>query len=292
MKRAEGLVFLLRRTGMLEGDTKLKDLSTDIREPARQLVRLLDGHPLALDQAGAYIDETDKSFTNYINLYQKQRLHFLDKYGALEDKRSEHAIYSQHPETVAVTFKLCFEMAHKQHPLAADILNFCAFLHPDTIPEEMFQYDDSFKVDRDTFNGGVAVLLRYSLIKRNVQNQTFSIHRLVQAVLIDDMPPDMQKQWRLRVVQAMNAAFPLIKKFFEKYNFDDNGGYEITEALYVRFLPHALIFVNWTKDELTPIVEFADLLQKAGLLSYTNSSAGNELLLTRSLSIYEQSLRS
>src|SRR5260370_442223 len=59
------------------------------------------------------------------------------------------------------------------------------------------------------FDDGIAALQRYSLIKRNVEEQTYSMHRLVQAVLIDDMSNDLQKQWRKRIARALNAAFPL-----------------------------------------------------------------------------------
>jgi hypothetical protein len=79
MKRAEGLVFLLRRTGWLEGEAKLKDLGTDIRAPALQLVKLLDGHPLALDHAGAYIEGAKISFSDYIQRYDTRRGDLLSK---------------------------------------------------------------------------------------------------------------------------------------------------------------------------------------------------------------------
>src|SRR5712692_11819806 len=99
-------------------------------------------------------------------------------------------------------------MCIENTPLAEEILHFCAFLQPDAVPEELFQYDDSFMLDPMVFKKGIAALQHYSLIKYNDQEKTFSMHRLVQAVLIDGMPPDLQKQWRDRMVRALNAAFP------------------------------------------------------------------------------------
>lgn len=255
MKRAEGLVFLLRRTRKLEGDAKLNAIAADIRKSALELVTLLDGHPLALDQAGAYIEETGASFTEYIDLYREARSRLLRKYGALGTENEGK--YREHPETVVVTFELCFEMAQKLHPLAAEILNFCAFLHPDTIPEELFQHIESFKVDRDTFNSGIAALRQYSLIRHNGHEKTFSMHRLVQAVLIDAILPDLQKQWRERVVRALNAAFPEVK-------------FEVRRQCE-RLLPHALVCATWTEEKLPSTVVVARLFHQAG--SYLHEKA-------------------
>src|SRR5207247_1372170 len=97
--------------------------------------------------------------------------------------------------------------------------------------------DESFKVDRDTFNSGIAALQRYSLIKRDTQAQTFSMHRLVQAVLIDDMPSDLQKQWRERVVRTLYAALPEVV-LFENWN------------QWERLLPDVLVCAAWSEDEL------------------------------------------
>ena len=130
-------------------------LGTDIREPALQLVKLLDGHPLALDQAGAYIEETGMSFTDYIKLYHAERRDLLNRRGSLIKARSIANI----PKPLLVTFELCFEKAREQHPMATDILHFCAFLHPDAIPEELFQHDDSFKFDTTAFDEGITALL-------------------------------------------------------------------------------------------------------------------------------------
>ena len=250
MKPAEGRHFLLHRSLVIQDKAKLDTVG----DSDLQLVKLLDGHPLALDQAGAYIQETDGSFTEYINLYNKQRRLFLAKRRALEERQSEPPEYSQHPDTVVVTFNLCFAMACEHHRLADELLNFCAFLQPDDIPEELFQNDDNFKVDRDTYNGGIAALRRYSLIKRNTQEMTLSMHRLVQAVLIDDMPPDLQRHWRERILHALDTSFePTLNDW----------------KLRDRLVPHITVGFKWSKDNqvigiVGTLIE-ASLFQKAGM---------------------------
>jgi NB-ARC domain len=154
MDSEEGQLFLLRRSDPLKGRATLDKFAADIRKPALQLAELLGGHPLALDQAGAYIED-GSSFTDYIRLYYEQRLELLDERGSLKGADCDY------PETVVVTFELCFRKASKRHALATDILRFCAFLHPDAIPAELFQHDDNFKLDTAAFRKGITALLRY-----------------------------------------------------------------------------------------------------------------------------------
>src|SRR5262249_35647935 len=50
----DGLLFLLRRSGVLPPGTEGDGITADIRHAAAEIVEMLAGHPLALDQAGAY----------------------------------------------------------------------------------------------------------------------------------------------------------------------------------------------------------------------------------------------
>jgi len=278
MEPAEGLFFLLRRTrryGRLPDKTALDTVASDIRNAASQIVELLDGHPLALDQAGAFIEDGG-SFTDYIDRYHEKRLELLSERGSMDEENKGR--YSEYPDTVVVTFTLCLNKACERHPLATDLLRFCAFLQPDAIPEELFQHDDSFKLDKRALRKGITALLRYSLIKRNMQEQTFSMHRLVQAVLIDDMPPDLQKQWRERVMRALDAAFP--------YEVEFKNWRQCK-----RLLPHALVCATWAADELAPTVRVAQLFHRAVVyLDARGQYSVAESLLVRVLSIYEQHL--
>ena len=88
----------------------------------------MDGLPLALDQAGAFIEETQSSVSDYLDLYrQRQDLLFKRRGGPGKD----------HPEPVATTWSLSFERVGQLDPLAAELLRCCAFLAPDAIPEQM-----------------------------------------------------------------------------------------------------------------------------------------------------------
>lgn len=289
LEPAEGLRFLLLRSHMVEDETKLDTIATELREAALQLVELLGGHPLALDQAGAYIEGTGVSFTDYINLYQTQRRALLNR--RLASEIIEHPEYIQHPESVTATFELCIDMARKRNPLATDILRFCAFLQPDTIPTELFQHDKSFKFDALAFNDGIEALQRYSLIKRNSHKKIFVIHRLVQAVLVDTMSPDLQKQWRDRAVRTIHAAFQprIFIPYIPGIDFSDDSAEYHEDESCERLLPHVFGCAVWPDDEVTPTFEYIDLLFNAAkYLQEVGELSESDLLLELAVMLFAQ----
>ena len=68
MPSEEGALFLLRRSGQVAKGRPLTGASTEQRSRALELCQLMDGLPLALDQAGAYILETPSSLDEYLEL--------------------------------------------------------------------------------------------------------------------------------------------------------------------------------------------------------------------------------
>ena len=133
--------------------------------------RKLDGLPFALDQAGACIEETGCGLSGYLNLYRSHGLELL---------RSRGALTSDHPDPVATTWALSFENIEKASPAAAELLRFCAFLHPDGIPEEVFSKGAPERepalgvVASDTlaWNNALAEILKYSLFRRDPNAET------------------------------------------------------------------------------------------------------------------------
>jgi len=73
MEPAKGLKFLILRSRIAQDEIELDIIASDIRKEAQELVALLGGHPLALDQAGAYVEETGVSFAEYMRLFREHR---------------------------------------------------------------------------------------------------------------------------------------------------------------------------------------------------------------------------
>ncbi len=114
-----GALLLLRRAGLLPPDGLLIAASVSDQELALVLTKELGGLPLALDQAGAYIEETQCSLADYLQQYQTRRAELLAHRGMLID---------DHPEPVATTWSLSFAKVEKANPMAAELLRICAFI--------------------------------------------------------------------------------------------------------------------------------------------------------------------
>ncbi len=272
----EGVMFLLRRTKVIAPGTSLDQTMKEDLAQATEIVVALDGLPLALDQAGAYIEETRCGLPQYLNLYGTRRKELLLRRGRFP---------LDHPDSVAATWSLSFQQVEQESLAAADLLRLLAFLDPEAIPEEIITLgaaelgsalgivaSDPLKLDKI-----IELLLRYSLIRRTPEAKSLSIHRLVQAVLKDGMDRDTQRLWAQRTVQAVNRAFPDVElKTWERCQ---------------RCLPHVYVCAAHMDEYKLAFPEAARLLNEAA--SYLVARAGYkqaEWLLQKALVIRQQVL--
>jgi hypothetical protein len=124
----EGAILLLRRAKPRQKQQPDHTaLEADILE-ARKIAQEFAGYPLALDQAGAYIEESRCKLASYLDLYHKQKAALLSRRGRLA---------SDHPDPVTTTLALTFQKIAQIDPLALELLRLLAFLHPDGFPDEM-----------------------------------------------------------------------------------------------------------------------------------------------------------
>ena len=203
----DGTLLLLRWSKRLDKNNSLDQAKAEDRAAAERIVEEMDGLPLALVQAGAYVVETACSLADYLELYKTHHKELLARHSRL---------MLDYPETVATTWSLSFQQIEQQSPTAADLLRLCAFLAPDAIPEELLMRGITEQVltlgteagDQFKLNEALGVLLRYSLVRREENTHVLSIHRLVQTVLKDDMDQETQRTWAERTVQTVNAIFP------------------------------------------------------------------------------------
>ena len=73
LAQAVGALFLLRRAGLLAPDAELQQAGVGDRATALAITQELGGLPLALDQAGAYIEKMQCSLPDYLQLYREHR---------------------------------------------------------------------------------------------------------------------------------------------------------------------------------------------------------------------------
>lgn len=275
MDQEIGTLFLLRRAGLHPPDASTLNNTTTDFLLAQEIVQGLGGLPLALDQAGAYIEETASSLQEYLDFYHSYRLELLQRRGGLT---------TDHPEAVATTWALAFTQIENSDPVATDLLRFCAFLDPDAIPEELLfaglqQLAASQReIHRLRFSEAIGSLLRLSLVRRNTDTHTITVHRLIQSMVRDNLRPEEQSEWIHRTVHLLYAAFP--------------SAVEVSNwPLCEKFLPHALLCAYWLEMANITSVKAASLLSTIGY--YLNMRARYEIakpLFQRALCIREQVL--
>jgi tetratricopeptide (TPR) repeat protein len=277
MEPSEGMQLLLRRAKLLAPQEPLGNLSVAMRKTAQQLVSELDGLPLALDQAGAYMEDTGTSLSEYLELYHRYHLDLLQQ---------QSSMTSDYPHTVASTWALSFKQVEQQDPAAADLLRLCAYLHPDAVPEEILTEGagelgprlSPVTSDPLLLNGAIQVLRRYSLVKRDPEAKVLNLHRLVQVVLKERLDELSQRAWAECSIRAVNQAFPEAEFFY-------SWEWERCE----RCLPHALLCAQWITQYGFTFPEAARLLHVTGrYLRERGQLTQAEPLLERALSLREQ----
>ncbi len=227
MTQEEGMHLVLHRARLLDPTAALDSLTPMEEAIAREIVSALGALPLALDQAGAYLEATQCRLSDYLSLFQSSHLRLLD----------EREAHSDHPLSVTRTFALAFEQLEQSNPAAVEMLTVCAFLAPEAIPEAFFREGavhlgapfETFAADPFQFQQALKALLSYSLLQRNPVTQTVTIHRLVQAVLKGRLSNAVQHAWAARVLRAVTHLFPAEEMQADYWQI---GG---------RLLPHALV---------------------------------------------------
>ncbi|MBS1788698.1 MAG: tetratricopeptide repeat protein [Acidobacteria bacterium] len=278
MAPAEGAIFLLRKTSKLTKEKLLESAPSELRRQAETLSKELDGLPLALDQAAAFMVEMPSSLEQYLSLYATERAELLAHRGELTQ---------DHP-SVTVTFSLAFKQVEQASAAAADLLRVCAFLESDAIPLEVFsdggkELGESLSAIAESplkLSKTIAAAHKFSLLEADAETNTVSLHRLVQEVLITELEEPTRKLWQERAVRAVNAAFPSDVEF---------SNWETCN----RLTPHA------QKLEITIEKEGFGFEQASRLLNQTASYLYQrarykeaELLVRRALAIDERRLGS
>lgn len=250
MNEHEAVLFLLRRAKVITNKASLDDVTSFNVAQAKEIVNLLDSLPLALDQAGAYIEETACGLANYLERYQQQKLKLLQRRGNFP---------TYHPKSVTTTWSLSFQKIAQTNPLATTLLTFCSFLTADAIPEELITQGAAYLApvfpsltgDLIDLDEAISTLRKYSLISRNSDEKMISIHRLVQAVLKENLDQSTQKQWVMGVTKVINHLFtPVYINTWEKFQ---------------KYLPHAYNCLTQIDQWKLGSVEAANLSKKMGM---------------------------
>jgi tetratricopeptide (TPR) repeat protein len=194
LPRKESVEFLRLRTGAV-------DLTA-----LDELAELVSDLPLALEEAAAYLEETQDDLEDYVQLVRERArelfgLTLLDE-EELGDRRR-----------VATVWSVSLDRIHADAPAAEALLNLCAFLapdvpralpreHPEVLPDGLA----TVVSDRLSYNRTLAGIGRYSLA--SVTSARIELHRLVQTVIQVRLGGAGERVWVDAAVRLLREAFP------------------------------------------------------------------------------------
>jgi tetratricopeptide (TPR) repeat protein len=195
-----GHVLITTRRGGYRALGPVLDLDVFTREQAVALLRrraphlsAADAHelagrlgdlPLALAQAGAYLDHSHLPATTYLALMDSHARQLFER-GAVVDNRRR----------VATLWSIALERLLADHPAAVQLLQLCAWLGPEPIPTDLITSTPALlpgplagaAADPVAMADTIGALVDYSLLRRT--HDGLLVHRLVQAVARYNPPP-------------------------------------------------------------------------------------------------------
>jgi Tetratricopeptide repeat/AAA ATPase domain len=233
--------FLADRTGDLD------------RQAARAVAAEFEGLPLALEQAASYVLASGIGLSGYQQLLQQDRTAVL--------ARQEPADYSK---TVATAWSLAFRSLARDAPAAVGLLRLLASCAPEPVPLDLMLLPArgtpgvlpagagaelaGLVSNQIAVSDAVAELRRYSLVTFAAPNRVL-LHRLVQAVTLDQMTRAAVSRWREAAAALIEAALPASPS-------DPN-----TWGSFAALLPHARAVLDPSSNGMERI---ADYLAAAG----------------------------
>ena len=185
-----------------------EDKSTE--NDAVELANALDCLPLAIKQTIGYITATCTSIEDYLRLFSGDDSHqrrLLEKtYGDIG--RDTH---DDLQDSVILTWQISFDRIRLQRPAAADTLSLMGCLNREDILIDLLK---GASVDEIEFQEDIGTLIHYSLISKNEDGVSFSMHRLVQLTIRTWlMKQGTLKEWDSKalvsVMKATDAASSL-----------------------------------------------------------------------------------
>ncbi|WP_371781353.1 FxSxx-COOH system tetratricopeptide repeat protein [Streptosporangium subroseum] len=148
--------------------TKVGERDRPEDQPAvEKIAKELGCLPLALEQAGAYIRESQISPDEYLALLIAHPAHMYA--ASLEGGNAER--------TIARLWRVHLDAISKRNPYAVQLLRVLACYAPDDIPRDILDADSNRPMVLDALR----LLFSYSLIL--LEEETVSVHRLIQAVV-------------------------------------------------------------------------------------------------------------
>ncbi|KAF7502175.1 hypothetical protein GJ744_006771 [Endocarpon pusillum] len=222
---------------LLKSKVRVDESSED---DARALIKTLEGIPLAVTHAAAYIAvrESRVTFSTYLDLFhesEENQTYLLNSQEARDIRRDASV-----SDAVITTWQISFEQIRKTKHEAAKLLSLMTMFDRQGVPEHVL-YEGRTRLQ---FEEAVAPLFSFSLVRtqtrkqseQQVEGQLFEMHSLVQLATKKWLELHGQvDMWQKASLRIMAAAFP-------------NGQYETWTACRA-LLPHSRKVLGYSVGE-------------------------------------------
>ncbi|KAL9077174.1 MAG: hypothetical protein Q9161_000440 [Pseudevernia consocians] len=232
-------------------------------EDIERLARELEYLPLTITQAAAYLEQTEISASEYLEIFragQSDIPNLLEEsiYDPNRDYESSNSVFQ--------TWRLSFEQLTMQSPKAADMLSLMAVLDRQAIPSKLVQAPGGNVLEP---KAAIAKLKAFSLIQEENDSSKYSLHRLVQ-LSTQRWLADHGKlsHWQKAAIGAVAREYP------EDVAFDQ-------WTLIQDLDSHVQVVLAHDFSEPTPLVDRARILHYLGhyTMEQGQPSAALQMLL-------------
>ncbi len=281
----EAMNFLFKRTGRLKSDPAE-------RLAAMTLAQELGNFPMALEQAGAYLAATHRTFRDYLHELSPQ-MKSSRNHGAQALPGNTRTKGNGCPASVLSTWAMSVDEIDKESASSVDLLRVSAFLFPDRIPVDLLvkgapdlgphleklvsPRTGGADVPSPRLDAALDILARFGLISWDLDHQSFSLTALAQEAAKRGMDEPAKREWGERAVRALHRALPS----------PDEDNSPSLEMMLQQALAVARIGQEWPCEFL----EAGQLVHRLGqwLRAY-RSYAAAEVRLKQALEIYARVL--
>ena len=225
-------------------------------EEASELAEVLEKVPLAISQASAYIRAVSKtSISMYLIKFRRSN---KDQAALLNKDQVDMRRDREVPNAVITSWELSFSQIREKSPGSADLLSLMSYLNRQAVPQRLLQAD----IEDFDFSEIINPLLSFSLIRAEIGDKSFEMHRLVQTAMQHWLQSEGCDQlWKMRAMGRVADHFPL------------SAGQEEHWSLCEVLMSHADEVLLHVKSSKEMSVKHAYLLDSTAW--YLNTRRGN-----------------
>ncbi|KAL4787743.1 hypothetical protein BJX76DRAFT_354003 [Aspergillus varians] len=184
------------------------------QDPAAiDLARRLDGLPLALATAGAYLEEVSMTYTEYLQLYN-------ESWRQLHKETPQLLAYDR---TLYSTWNISYGYIQQRSPIAAMLLRQWAYFAKEDLWYELLKDGGPNKPtwlqeltdNKVTFHATLRVLCSHGLVEtdpstgfQQVESRGYSVHGCVHSWMIHELNQDINREMALAAAECVAAHVP------------------------------------------------------------------------------------